>query len=365
MGFQMPMSLLQNGSVGSISYGGKNVNISGVPFSSVVEIDRDNPNQTASPDTRYSLMSSEISDMSNRLTEQLQAVNARVDAGEITQEEATAQKMAILQAPIRDLIAQYGQMEPGERPFRDITIPRKTEENMWVSRTVRTALEAEATPDELVPDIEQLVAEGAFSYEAYGDEQAIQDAENKILEAGYETALTDWTSNVRSGTVSKLNTALGWRLYDEAANRQDMKTAMTVLTNLIEHQRNAAQAVQATRILKQMPPSAQLYGVQRSIQNLQEEINRRYGAKKGPELKIDEDLAQQFMEAQSQQERDAVLKEIYRDIGRQMPSTFLDKWNAWRYFAMPGQSQNSYPKYRWKPRFCTCCCRKEFNSDRH
>ena len=291
---------------------------------------------TGDPDIRYSLMSSEISDMSNRLTEQLQAVNARADAGEITQEEATAQKMAILQAPIQELIAKYGQIEPGERPSREITTPRKTGENMRVSRTVRTVLEAEATPDELVPDIEQLVAEGAFSYEAYGDEQAIQDAENKILEVGYETALTDWTNDVRSGNVSKFNTALGWRLYDEAANRQDMKTAMTVLTNLIEHQRNAAQAVQATRILKQMPPSAQLYGVQRSIQNLQDEINRRYGAKKGPELKIDEELAQQFMEAQSQQERDAVLKEIYRDIGRQMPSTFLDKWNAWRYFAMLG-----------------------------
>ena len=288
------------------------------------------------PNIRYSLMSSEISEMSNRLTEQLQVVNARAEAGEITQEEAAAQKMAILQAPIRDLIAQYGQMEPGERPFRDITIPRKTGENMRVSRTVRTVLEAEATPDELVPDIEQLVAEGAFSYEAYGDEQSIKDAENKILEVGYETALTDWTNDVRSGNVSKFNTALGWRLYDEAANMQDMKTAMTVLTNLIEHQRNAAQAVQATRILKQMPPSAQLYGVQRSIQNLQDEINRRYGARKGPELKIDEDLAQQFMEAQSQQERDAVLKEIYRDIGRQMPSSFLDKWNAWRYFAMLG-----------------------------
>lgn len=288
------------------------------------------------PDIRYSLMSSEISEMSNRLTEQLQVVNARAEAGEITQEEAAAQKMAILQAPIQELIAKYGQMEPGERPFRDITIPRKTGENMRVSRTVRTVLEAEATPDELVPDIEQLVAEGAFSYEAYGDEQSIKDAENKILEVGYETALTDWTRDVHSGNVSKFNTALGWRLYDEAANRQDMKTAMTVLTNLIEHQRNAAQAVQATRILKQMPPSAQLYGVQRSIQNLQDEINRRYGTKKGPELKIDEDLAQQFMEAQSQQERDAVLKDIYRDIGRQMPSSFLDKWNAWRYFAMLG-----------------------------
>lgn len=295
-----------------------------------------NKHPTRDPDIRYSLMSKEISDMSNHLAEQLQAVNAQADAGEITQEEATAQKMAILQAPIRDLIAQYGQMEPGERPARKITIPRKTEENMRVSRTARTALEAEATPDELVPDIEQLVAEGVFSYEAYGDEQARKDAESKILAVGYETALADWTNDVRRGNVSKLNTALGWRLYDEAANKHDTKTAMTVLTNLIEHQRNAAQAVQATRILKQMPPSAQLYGVQRSIQNLQEEINRRYGAKKGPELKIDEDLAQQFMEAQSQQQRDEVLKDIYRDIGHQMPSTFMDKWNAWRYFAMLG-----------------------------
>ena len=324
---------------GSQSLGGSAPAISSASATSVAQSQthgKEKFSLTGDPDTRYSLMSSEISDMSNRLTEQLQAVNARADAGEITQEEATAQKMAILQAPIQELIAKYGQIEPGERPSRDITIPRKTGENMRVSRTVRTVLEAEATPDELVPDIEQLVAEGAFSYEAYGDEQAIQDAENKILEVGYETALTDWTNDVRSGNVSKFNTALGWRLYDEAANRQDMKTAMTVLTNLIEHQRNAAQAVQATRILKQMPPSAQLYGVQRSIQNLQDEINRRYGAKKGPELKIDEELAQQFMEAQSQQERDAVLKEIYRDIGRQMPSTFLDKWNAWRYFAMLG-----------------------------
>lgn len=324
---------------GSQSLGGSAPAISSASATSVAQSQthgKEKFSLTGDPDTRYSLMSSEISDMSNRLTEQLQAVNARADAGEITQEEATAQKMAILQAPIQELIAKYGQIEPGERPSRDITIPRKTGENMRVSRTVRTVLEAEATPDELVPDIEQLVAEGAFSYEAYGDEQSIKDAENKILEVGYETALTDWTNDVRSGNVSKFNTALGWRLYDEAANRQDMKTAMTVLTNLIEHQRNAAQAVQATRILKQMPPSAQLYGVQRSIQNLQDEINRRYGAKKGPELKIDEELAQQFMEAQSQQERDAVLKEIYRDIGRQMPSTFLDKWNAWRYFAMLG-----------------------------
>ena len=38
MGFQMPMSLLQNGSIGSITYEGQKVNLAGIPFPSVVEV---------------------------------------------------------------------------------------------------------------------------------------------------------------------------------------------------------------------------------------------------------------------------------------------------------------------------------------
>nr|DAR18681.1 MAG TPA: hypothetical protein [Bacteriophage sp.] len=494
--------LLRKGSMGSISYGGKNVNISDMPLSSVVELNRDNPDQTSVPDTRYSLMSSEISDMSNRLTEQLQAVNARADAGEITQEEATAQKMAILQAPIRDLIAQYGQMEPGERPFRDITIPRKTGENMRVSRTARTALEAEATPDELVPDIEKLVAEGEFSYEAYGDEQAKKDAEQRIQEIKFDAAKTEWERSIHKGRSSKFNTALGWTLYNEAANSGKTETAIQILTEMVGYQRDHAQALQAARILKQLSPDAQLYSatkaasdIQRDLderhsrgnqyklreesetakrvgeaiqgarsdaakalrngdetfeQSIEKELNRlfrrrkdkdaqtevakkdiawkvseivsdrnarksardavismlieKYGVSEAdaaaaaqivgerfdtlvqesmqkrldsifkerqkpkrrtvqqrfeelaslgafsseqynemavrriigdvPGIRIDPVMAEEFLAARTQNERDAIMKRIYMDIGRQMPSNFLDKWNAWRYFAM-------------------------------
>lgn len=297
--------LLRKGSMGSISYGGKNVNISGVPFSSVVEIDRDNPNQTASPDTRYSLMSSEISDMSNRLTEQLQAVNARVDTGEITQEEATAQKMEILQAPIRDLIAQYGQMEPGERPFRDITIPRKTGENMRVSRTARTALEAEATPDELVPDIEQLVAEGAFSYEAYGDEQAKKDAEQRIQEIKFDAAKTEWERSIQKGRPSKFNTALGWTLYNEAANSGKTETAIQILTEMVGYQRDHAQALQAARILKQLSPDAQLYSATKAASDIQRDLDERHSRGNQYKLKEESETAKKVGEAVQSARSDA------------------------------------------------------------
>lgn len=235
-----------------------------------------------------------------------------------------------------EYVREYGAIPQGETPARTITMPRKTGDGRKLSQTVRTILEAKATPDEMVPSIEKLAAKGTLSYDAYSDEKAISDAAGKITKVGWGQALTDWTESMRKGEVSKANTAMGWALYNNAANSGDAKTALSILENMVAHQRSAAQALQATRILKQLSPETQLYGVQRSVENLQEEINQRFGDGKGPELKIDQELAERFLRAKDQEARDAALRDIYRDIGRQMPSRFRDKWNAWRYLAMLG-----------------------------
>lgn len=236
-------------------------------------------------------------------------------------------------------IRRYGEIPEGENATRQVRLPRRTSDKEKVSQTVRTILEANATPDEIVPTIEELALRGEYSYETYSDKQAISDAEAKIKDVGWAQALTSWTDNVRRGNVSKENTAMGWALYNNAANSGDTATALTILNNMVEHQRSAAQALQATRILKKLSPETQLYQVQRSVKNLQEEINKRYGDKKSPELKIDQELAERFLRAKDQTERDNALTDIYRDIGRQMPSRFIDKWNAWRYLAMLGNAR--------------------------
>lgn len=236
-------------------------------------------------------------------------------------------------------IRRYGEIPEGENATRQVRLPRKTSDKEKASQTVRTILEANATPDEIVPTIEELALSGEYSYETYSDKQAISDAETKIKDVGWAQALTSWTDNVRRGNVSKENTAMGWALYNNAANSGDTATALTILNNMVEHQRSAAQALQATRILKKLSPETQLYQIQRSVKNLQEEINKRYGDKKSPNLKIDRELAERFLRAKDQTERDNVLTDIYRDIGRQMPSRFIDKWNAWRYLAMLGNAR--------------------------
>lgn len=230
----------------------------------------------------------------------------------------------------------YGTMRKGEKAARDIQLPKKSGEDEKISQTVRTVLEAKATPEEMVPDIETLALEGKYSYEVYSDKAAIADADGEIKRVGWAQALTDWKSAMKAGNVSKKNTAMGWALYNNAANSGDTETALDVLSDMVQHQRSAAQALQATRILKQLSPETQLYQAQRSIANLQTQLNEEYGDDKAPKLKIDQTLAEQFMKAADQAERGAVLANIYRDIGKQMPSRFKDKWNAWRYLAMLG-----------------------------
>lgn len=240
----------------------------------------------------------------------------------------------IPEANYESLKKKYGYIPAGERAYREVQVPKKTADDKYVSRTIRTVLEAKATPDAMVPTLERMVAKGDFSYDRYTDKQAISDAESRIKTEGWQKTLNKWKSSTKEG-ISKENTAIGWALYNNAANSGDVETAIDVLDTIVKRQRNAAQALQATRLLKQQDPSTQLYAAQRSVENLTEDLKKQYG-EKAPDLKIDRDLAEKFLNAKDDDARTEAMKEIYRDIGRQMPSRFIDKWNAWRYFSMLG-----------------------------
>ncbi len=245
-----------------------------------------------------------------------------------------------------ELVKTYGAIPSGENPHREIQVPQRTAKDKKVSQTVRTILEAKATPDEAVPTIEKMVEDGIFSYDVYTDKQALDEANSNIKKYGWDESVDDWFKDVEKGIVSKQHTAMGWALYNNAANiaatttseterTSAIKTSLKILDAMVRHQRSAAQALQATRILKKLSPETQLYAAQKSVQAFQKELSDRYGDK-APNLEIDERLAEQFLNAKTPEERAEIETEIHKDIGRQMPSRFVDKWNAWRYLAMLG-----------------------------
>ena len=89
-------------------------------------------------------------DNSTSITEGQQTVQTDIQA-EVREE---------VRAQLARMGKEYGFIPPGENPARVIELPRRTAPGNKVSQTARTILEAEATPDELVPSIENLVADG-------------------------------------------------------------------------------------------------------------------------------------------------------------------------------------------------------------
>ena len=301
------------------------------------------PNKTVSK-TDNSLHGGINSSVDTTISQDNPSVNT--NSMQNTAENTQEGKKSIAGTRLSELVEKYGAIPQGENPHREVKVPRKTEKNKKVSQTVRTILEAKATPDEAVPTIEKMVEDGIFSYDVYTDKKAINDAEIHLKDYGWAGSFKDWFTDVEKGVVSKQHTAMGWALYNNAANiavtstsesekKTAIQTSLEILDAMVRHQRSAAQALQATRILKKLSPETQLYGIQKSVETLQNELSEKYGDK-APDLKIDEELAEKFINAKTPEERAEIEKEIYKDIGRQMPSRFVDKWNAWRYLAMLG-----------------------------
>ena len=230
-------------------------------------------------------------------------------------------------------LERYGEMPERGTGAREVSIPRATNDDSVVPQTVQTFANAEATPETTYTDITRILEQGGFNRAVITDRASLGRAEQTITDKGFQQALIDWTATVRSGRVSKDTTTLGLALYNNAINSGDTQTGIQILTDIVDNARTAAQATQAMSILNKLTPEGRLYGVQRSIANLQDELNTKYGDL-APNLHIDDSLAGDYLNATDEQTRFEILDQIYQDIANQVPQNWYDKLNAWRYFAM-------------------------------
>lgn len=230
-------------------------------------------------------------------------------------------------------LERYGEMPERGTGAREVSIPRAMNDDSVVPQTVQTFANAEATPETTYTDITRILEQGGFNRAVITDRASLGRAEQTITDKGFQQALIDWTATVRSGRVSKDTTTLGLALYNNAINSGDTQTGIQILTDIVDNARTAAQATQAMSILNKLTPEGRLYGAQRSIANLQDELNTKYGDL-APNLHIDDSLAGDYLNAADEQTRFEILDQIYQDIANQVPQNWYDKLNAWRYFAM-------------------------------
>mgnify|MGYP005857540791 CR=1 FL=1 len=235
--------------------------------------------------------------------------------------------------PYSNMLNEYGAIPEGENPARVVDVPVSTNGNDRVSRAARTVMEAEATPESMLGEVAEAITRGDLSHDVVTDKAATARARRTVENKGWEGALEEFHQAARSGRLSKNNVALGQVLLNNAMNAGDSQMAIDLLVDYASLATAAGQTLQAQRMLKKLTPEGQLYGIQRSVSNIQEELQQKY-RDKAPDLEIPEELIEKFRNATDQDGRDAAAEEIYKNIASQVPSTWMDKWNAWRYMAM-------------------------------
>lgn len=238
--------------------------------------------------------------------------------------------------PYTHMANEYGTIEPGENPARIVDVPKSTDGSNRVRRVARTAMEASITPEEMVPALEQNIVNGLFSYNPRTDKAAMDSAIKTVSDKGFNGALDQW-DDVVSGrrSATKDDMVLAEMLYSTAAQTGNTGLAMELLAEIAAEGTRAGQTSQAIRLLKRITPDGKLYYIRKAVDNIQKDLDESRG-NKAPQLKIDEELASRLLTAQNEADANAAMDAIYDDVANQLPKTFGDRLNAWRYFAMLG-----------------------------
>ncbi|WP_368183799.1 hypothetical protein [Anaerotruncus rubiinfantis] len=232
------------------------------------------------------------------------------------------------------LVEEYGALRKGEQPrAREIDLAAQTREGK-TSRFAQNAAESAALGDAQAEAIEQEVASGTFAYVPIADQSAVDTASGRISQYGYEQALNDFDSLLRSDKrIGKNDIALGELLIQEAAKRGDTDTVVKLVADVAALGTEMGQNVQALRILKRLSPEGRLMASQRMVQR----INEQHRGKKGwKDVTIPKENVQDLLSQTTPDGMDAANDRILQAVADQMPSSWVDKWNAWRYLAMLG-----------------------------
>lgn len=219
-------------------------------------------------------------------------------------------------------IKKYGTIPAGEKPAREIQVPKKIADDKPVSRFARTMMEAGVTPEFAISEFEKGVLDGTLTHEVITNKTASDYAEKRIKELGFEGALNRWTELAAESKVGKKQFALGIELYNQCVNNRDVKNAMKIVAELASEATRAGEVLQACRMLKQMNPDGQLYYLEKSIEKINDEFRERLGGKY-KDIEIDEKLFEEYLIADNDEARNSVYDRICQYLELSLSPTLI------------------------------------------
>ena len=252
--------------------------------------------------------------------------------------------------PINENSARRVMNEQNIAPSEVPTVNPDTGRN--IEKTVSTILNSPLTSPEMTSVYENAIAKGDFDYDIVTDQGAVDKAQIRIAREGWKAVADDFTYQVLLGrTMTKQDLADGINAYNAAVAAKDFETAFNVASSLTEAVHTSAQALQAANLINRLTPEGKLLTLRKIVDKMNRAQQRKPARTRGKAdadldavrteyvdnalgFTISDELATNYFMAETDAERAAAWDSIITDIAAQMPSTFREKADFWRYTSM-------------------------------
>ena len=254
--------------------------------------------------------------------------------------------------PYSQAANRYGTIEPGENPARLVDVPQSMTGSDRVRKFARTAMEAGVTSDKTVELLQKAVVDGEFSYTP----KKMNELAGRAIDAlstpqNAAKSMTLWEEVVNGDrAVTDEDIALGITMMKAAEQAGDSRTASQLAGEIAAFGTELGRGVNAMRLLKKATPEGKLFYIRKSVDKLNQKMqkrnkNNKTAAKGKPsdlsdlsyqDITVPDDLAQQLVNAKTQEEQNAAIDAIYDYVADRVPKDAVMRMDAWRYFAMLG-----------------------------
>ena len=254
--------------------------------------------------------------------------------------------------PVNSNSAQRIQAEQRRAPSEVPVVNPDTGRN--VEKTVSTILNSPLTSPEMATVYENAIAGGAFDYDVVTDRGAVQQAQAKIARDGWREVANSFIAKAELGQrITKADTAEAISAYNLAISEGDHKAAFELATAIADAAHDSAQMVQAMNLMNRLTPEGRLLTLRRLVDRMNDRAARQNRAPrqnttnsgdlesarvdyidKVTGFTLSDELATNYLMAETDAERAAAWDAITTSIADQIPSTFREKANFWRYTSM-------------------------------
>jgi hypothetical protein len=254
--------------------------------------------------------------------------------------------------PVNPNSAQRIQADQRRAPSEVPVVNPDTGRN--VEKTVSTILNSPLTSPEMATVYENAIAGGAFDYDVVTDRSAVQQAQAKIARDGWQEVANSFIAKAELGQrITKADTAEAISAYNLAISEGDHKAAFELATAIADAAHDSAQMVQAMNLMNRLTPEGRLLTLRRLVDKMNDRVARQNRAPrqsttdsgdvesarvdyidKVTGFTLSDELATNYLMAETDAERTAAWDAITTSIADQIPSTFREKANFWRYTSM-------------------------------